>query len=151
MWKKRLLLVLSILFLIIGCVAWFHSCSNLNRMNDFHFTNSGEGESVSYITESDAEIKLYFAERSVRAENSYLLSDRKDRLELCAYILYVAESRDIQVTQGLTDLMGELAFHNLCYRLGIAPEKSRSADLEYCGDTRFAVWFPSKIIGVLGF
>ena len=45
----------------------------------------------------------------------------------------------------------ELAFHNLCYKLHIEPEKTRSADLDYCGDTRFAVWFPSKILAVLGF
>ena len=94
---------------------------------------------------------LDIAENSVKAENSYLLSDRKDRLELSAYILFAAKQKDIAITQKLSDVMGELTFHNLCYKLRIEPEKARSADLDYCGDTRFAVWFPSKILAVLGF
>ena len=97
------------------------------------------------------EINLYFVEHSVKAENSYLLSDRKDRLELSAYILFAAKQKDIAITQELSDIMGELTFHNLCYKLHIEPENTRSADLDYCGDTRFAVWFPSKILAVLGF
>ena len=152
--KKRLvliLLVLSVLFLIMGCVAWGNTNANLGKLNSLQFTDCVESDNLSYITESGIEIDLYFGEHSVKAENSYLLSDRKDRLELCAYILHVAESREIQVTQGLSDLMGELTFHNLCYKLHITPENTRSADLDYCGDTRFAVWFPSKILAVLGF
>ena len=102
-------------------------------------------------TESGIEINLYFGEHSVKAENSYLLSDRKDRLEVSAYILFAAKQKDIAITQKLSDIMGELTFHNLCYKLHIEPENTRSADLDYCGDTRFAVWFPSKILAVLGF
>lgn len=90
-------------------------------------------------------------EFTAKQYNSYLLSDRKDRLEVSAYILFVAKQKDIAITQKLSDVMGELTFHNLCYKLRIAPENTRSADLDYCGDTRFAVWFPSKILAVLGF
>lgn len=152
--KKKLvliLLVLSILFLLIGCVAWGNTNANLDKLNSLQFTDCAEGDSLSYITESGIEINLYFGEHSVKAENSYLLSDSKDRLEVSAYILFAAKQKDIAITQKLSDIMGELTFHNLCYKLRIAPENTRSADLEYRSDTRFAVWFPSKILAVLGF
>ena len=154
MWRKKLvliLLVVSILFLLIGCVAWGNTNANLDKLNSLQFTDCAEGDNLSYITESGIEINLYFGEHSVRAENSYLLSDRKDRLEVSAYILFAAKQKDIAITQKLSDIMGELTFHNLCYKLHIEPENTRSADLDYCGDTRFAVWFPSKILAVLGF
>ena len=152
--KKKLvliLLVLSILFLLIGCVAWGNTNANLDKLNSLQFTDCAESDSLSYRTESGIEINLYFGEHSVKAENSYLLSDRKDRLEVSAYILFAAKQKGIAITQKLSDVMGELTFHNLCYKLRIAPENTRSADLDYRGDTRFAVWFPSKILAVLGF
>ena len=154
MWRKKLvliLLVVSILFLLIGCVAWGNTNANLDKLNSLQFTAYTESDSLSYITESGIELNLYFGEHSVRAENSDLLSDRKDRLEVSAYILFVAKQKDIAITQKLSDVMGELTFHNRCYKLRIAPENTRSADLEYRSDTRFAVWFPSKILAVLGF
>ena len=134
MWRKKLvliLLVLSILFLLIGCVAWGNTNANLDKLNSLQFTDCAESDNLSYITESGIEINLYFGEHSVKAENSYLLSDRKDRLELSAYILFASKQKDIAITQKLSDIMGELAFHNLCYKLHIEPEKTRSADLDY--------------------
>lgn len=128
-----------------------HTLANLDKLNSLQFTDCAEGINLSYITESGIEINLYFGEHSVKAENSYLLSDRKDRLELSAYIFFAAKQKDIAITQKLSDIMGELTFHNICYKLHIEPEKNRSADLDYCGDTRFAVWFTSKILTVLGF
>ena len=154
MWRKKLvliLLVVSILFLLIGCVAWGNTNANLDKLNSLQFTDCAESDNLSYITESGIEINLYFGEHSVKAENSYLLSDRKDRLEVSAYILFAAKQKDIAITQKLSDIMGELTFHNLCYKLHIKPENTCSADLDYCGDTRLAVWFPSKILAVLGF
>lgn len=137
--------------MLIGCVAWGNTNANLDKLNSLQFANCAESNNLSYITESGIEINLYFGEHSVKAENSYLLSDSKDRLEVSAYILFAAKQKDIAITQKLSDIMGELTFHNLCYKLRIESEKTRSADLDYCGDTRFAVWFPSKILAVLGF
>ena len=100
--KKKLvliLLVLSILFLLIGCVAWGNTNANLDKLNSLQFTDCAEGENLSYITESGIEINLYFGEHSVKAENSYLLSDRKDRLEVsawkCPHISFLRQSKRI--------------------------------------------------------
>lgn len=82
MWRKKLvliLLVLSILFLLIGCVAWGNTNANLDKLNSLQFTDCAESDNLSYITESGIEINLYFGEHSVKAENSYLLSDRPQR------------------------------------------------------------------------
>lgn len=67
--KKKLvliLLVLSILFLLIGCVAWGNTNANLDKLNSLQFTDCAEGENLSYITESGIEINLYFGEHSVK-------------------------------------------------------------------------------------
>ena len=67
--KKKLvliLLVLSILFLLIGCVAWGNTNANLDKLNSLQFTDCAEGDSLSYRTESGIEINLHFGEHSVK-------------------------------------------------------------------------------------
>ena len=57
--KKKLvliLLVLSILFLLIGCVAWGNTNANLDKLNSLQFTDCAEGDKLSYRTESGIEI-----------------------------------------------------------------------------------------------
>ncbi|MFR1983683.1 MAG: hypothetical protein ACLS4Z_08185 [Christensenellaceae bacterium] len=144
-WLVLILLVLSILFLLIGCVAWGNTNANLDKLNSLQFTDCAEGNNLSYITESGIEINLYFGEHSVKAENSYLLSDRKDRLEVlypfCGKAKDIGYAKTADIWASLPSLL----------QTAIEPENTRSADLDYCGDTRFAVWFSSKILAVLGF
>ena len=54
--KKKLvliLLVLSILFLLIGCVAWGNTNANLDKLNSLQFTDCAEGDNLKRIRVHD--------------------------------------------------------------------------------------------------
>lgn len=150
--RHKLALVLffiSLLFFAFGLVAWLNADKNLRKLNALVFTD-GEFSKSEYTTESGVAVCLSFGKTAVKIENSYLLKTRADRLETAAFVVGALRYSDIPASQSLSDFMGELTFHTLCYDLGILPEHTRCADLDYNGDSRFAVRFPSGILGVLG-
>lgn len=140
---------ISLLFLAFGLVAWLNADKSLRKLNALVFTD-GEFSKSEYTTESGVTVYLSFGKTAVRVQNSYLLKTREDRLETAAFIAGALRYRNIPASQSLSDFMGELTFHTLCYDLGLLPEHTRCADLDYNGDARFTVRFPSGILGVLG-
>lgn len=144
------LLVVSALFFLLGGLSFGLSCRNLKRLASLPNKNYERNAAiVTYTTENGVPLTLIFGDLSVKVNNAYLLSS-DDRLETSALIARILKEDGIRSPQTVSDFMGELTFHKICYTLGIEREATRDADLDYFGDIRLAVRFPSRALGVMG-
>lgn len=57
---------------------------------------------------------------------------------------------DINVTVSAGNLSSEWLFHNIAYNLNIRQDQAKDVDMEYTGDSRPEVKYPTKILEILG-
>ena len=75
--------------------------------------------------------------------------NRKERFQISSYIYETWEKDGIK-ERSAQNLESELALHAFSYRLGIAKENSKDADLDILGDERWYVSAGYTFIEVLG-
>ena len=77
----------------------------------------------------DGEIKVKYSDGNTTIVNSYLLKD--DELnDIVLSLMQEREKRGLEVTRSLQSYKAEIKVHNILYYLGIAPSRTKSADLE---------------------
>lgn len=75
------------------------------------------------------ELSIKYSDENTTIVNSYLLKD--DELnDIALSLMQEREKRGLEVTRSLQSYKAEIKVHNILYYLGIAPNRTKSADLE---------------------
>ncbi len=125
--------------LILSSVTLSSDAYNAPFFEPSRFLKNGD-----YTTQSGKNVLLSFYNDHVKIFDSYQYNF-EERMEILYHVQESAKENDIEIKRDIIKLESEWYIHNVCYNLGIEPESTKDADLDYVKDARWYVNFATDV------
>ena len=103
--------------------------------------------SETFVTQSGKSAMLSFFNDHVQIKDSYQYNF-DERMDILYQVKDYATEYDIDINRDMKKLESEWYIHNICYTLGIKPESTKDADLDFVSDARWFVNFATEIASI---